>query len=68
MLDASAEIAGLKYAKDFIMDIGGGIGYAKTKIDAFSESSYKKNKMEIKRKIAEKLNLLDVSLVNICKK
>ena len=59
MLDASAEIVGSKYAKAFIMDIGRGIGYANSKIDAFSESSYKKSKIEIKRRIAEKLNLID---------
>ena len=59
MLDAAAEIVGIKYAKQFILDIGRGIGYANTKTDAFSETSYKKSKMEVKRRIAEKLNLLD---------
>lgn len=59
MLDAAAEIADIKYARAFICDIGRGIGYANTKIDAFSESTYKKSKIEIKRRIAEKLNLLD---------
>ena len=59
MLDASAEIVGTKYARQFIIDIGKGIGYANTKIDAFSETSYKKSKIEVKRRIAERLNLLD---------
>ena len=59
MLDAAAEVVGIRYAKQFILDIGRGIGYANTKTDAFSETSYKKSKMEVKRRIAEKLNLLD---------
>lgn len=59
MYDAAAETVGQAYAKAFIMDIGMGVGYANTKIDAFSELSYKKSKMEIKRKIAERLHLLD---------
>ena len=59
MLDAAAEIVGAKYAKQFIIDIGRGIGYANTKADAFSETSYKKSKIEVKRRIAERLNLLD---------
>ena len=59
LLDAAAEVVGLKYAKKFIMDIGRGIGYANTKIDAFSETYYKKSKLAIKRKMAEKLHLLD---------
>lgn len=61
MLDAAAEVVGIRYAKQFIIDIGRGIGYANTRIDAFSEISYKKSKMEIKRRIAEKLNLLDAA-------
>lgn len=59
MLDAAAEIVGAKYARRFIIDIGKGIGYANTKADAFSETSYKKSKIEVKRRIAERLNLLD---------
>lgn len=59
MLDGAAEVVGAPYAKSFIMDIGRGIGYANTKIDAFSETNYKKSKLAIKRKIAERLNLLD---------
>ena len=59
ILDAATEVVGQKYAKEFIVDIGREIGYAHTKIDAFSETYYKKSKLEIKRKIAERLHLLD---------
>ena len=59
LIDAAAEVVGSQYAKKFIMDIGRGIGYANTKIDAFSETYYKKSKLAIKRKMAEKLHLLD---------
>ena len=59
MLDAAVEIAGARYARQFIFDIGHGVGYAKSKIDSFSESNYKKSKMAVKRRIAEKLHLLD---------
>lgn len=59
MLDGAAEVVGRPYAKKFIMDIGRGVGYANTKIDAFSETYYKKSKQAVKRKIAEKLHLLD---------
>ena len=59
MLDGAAEVVGRPYASKFIMDIGRGVGYANTKIDAFSETFYKKSKLAIKRKIAENLHLLD---------
>ena len=61
MLDAAAEVVGENYAKQFIKDIGHEVGYAKTKIDAFSETAYKKSKQAVKRKIAERLHLLDPS-------
>ena len=59
MLDAALEVVGENYAKEFIKDIGREVGYANTKIDAFSETNYKKCKQAIKRKIAERLHLLD---------
>ena len=61
MLDGAAEVVGSPYAESFIRDIGQGVGYANTEIDAFSEVFYKKSKLAIKRKIAEKLHLLDSS-------
>lgn len=60
MLDASSEVVGEPYARSFILDIGSGVGYANTKIDAFSETAYKKSKLAIKRKIGERLHFLDV--------
>lgn len=59
MLDAATEVVGAASAKSFILDIGRGIGYANTKIDGFGEVFYKKSKLAIRRKIAERLNLLD---------
>ncbi len=59
MLDGASEVVGESYAKSFIIDIGRGVGYANTKIDAFAETSYKKSKQAIRRKIAEKLYLID---------
>ena len=61
MLDGASEVVGETYAKNFIIDIGRGVGYANTKIDAFAETSYKKSKQAIKRKIAEKLYLIDTT-------
>lgn len=55
MLDAAAEIADIKYARAFICDIGRGIGYANTKIDAFSESTYKKKQNRDKKKNCRKI-------------
>lgn len=67
MLDAAAEVVGMKYAKEFIMDVGQERGYAKSKIDAFSEACYKKSKQAVKRKIAERLHLLDPAPEISCK-
>ena len=59
MLDAAQEVVGTRYAKNFITDIGRSIGYVHTTVDTFSETYYKKSKLAIKRKIAEKLHLQD---------
>ena len=61
MFIAAGEIAGARYAEQFIKEIGGEIGYSRSEIDAFSESAYKTYKREIKRNIAIKLCLLDES-------
>lgn len=59
IFEAAAEVVDEEFAKKFISDIGRGVGYANTKIDGFGETNYKKIKQAIKRKIAEKLNLVD---------
>ena len=59
MLEAAEEVVGARYAKNFITDIGRAIGYVNTAVDGFSETTYKKSKLAIKRKIAEKLHLID---------
>ena len=56
--DAAREIAG-KYALDYIYEIGERVGYAYSKVDGSSESTYKIMKKEIKKNIAKKLHMID---------
>ena len=55
--DAAAEIAGEKFSKLLIYEIGAGVGYAHTKIDTVSECTYKLYKKLAKENIAKKLYL-----------
>ena len=59
IFDAVAQITGERYAVDYIKEIGGRVGYAKTKLDFQSEVSYKNLKKIIKENIAKKLHLID---------
>lgn len=57
--EAAEEIAGERLAPMYINEIGRKIGYAKSKVDCVSETTYKIEKQEIKINIAKKLHLLD---------
>lgn len=59
IFDAVSEISGEKYAPVYIKEIGYRIGYAKSKLDFFSESTYKKYKSLIVENIARRLHLVD---------
>ncbi len=59
MYDAAAEIVGERYAEQYIFEIGGAIGYAKSRIEGVSEAAYKQHKLLIKDNIAKKLHLKD---------
>ena len=59
MFDAAAEIVGERFALKYIEEIGGRVGYAKSKIDCVSEITYKNYKQKIKNNIARKLHLCD---------
>ncbi len=56
--EAAAEIVGERYAELYIDEIGKSVGYAKTKHDAVSETTYKEEKLAVKISIAEKLHLI----------
>lgn len=58
LLTAAAEIVGHPSAEGFIRDIGEAVGYAKTELEGYGETSYKKNKICIKINMAKKLYLL----------
>jgi len=58
MLEAAREIVG-DLAEIYIIEIGKRRGYAKSKIECESETSYKNKKQEVKRNIAKKLHLCD---------
>ena len=50
---------GERDAERFIRDIGNNTGYAKTELDYYSESVYKRRKAEAKYGIAKCLHLVD---------
>ena len=58
LFDAAAQVVGEHIAERFILDIGYGIGYAKTELYHMSERTYKVNKLEIKESIAKRFLLL----------
>ncbi len=51
LIDAAASIVGFPMAEIFIKEIGEAVGYANSKVDNMSESTYKIKKKEIKAKI-----------------
>lgn len=57
ILAAAGEVVG-GAAEQYIYDIGTQTGYAKSAVEGVSESAYKANKREVKRRIAERLNLI----------
>ena len=59
MLDAVSEIAGERFAERYIYEIGKRIGYAKSSLTCFSETTYKIYKRRIIDNIAKKLHLCD---------
>jgi hypothetical protein len=59
IFDAASEIVGERYSETLIYEIGRKIGYAKTALNFFSETTYKKYKALAKENIAKKLHLLD---------
>ena len=59
ILRAAIEVAGETDGETYIYEIGEKIGYAYSRIDNVSESTYKKIKKEVKLNIARKLHFLD---------
>ncbi len=59
IFNASAEIAGEDFANIYISEIGFGTGYAKSRDEYISETTYKKYKSQIKENIARSLHLCD---------
>ena len=57
ILEAACEVAGERLAHIFIKDIGERVGYAYTEAYYLSESTYKRQKKEVKLEIARKLHL-----------
>lgn len=57
ILEAAEEVAGERLAPIFIKDIGERVGYAYTEAYFLSESTYKRQKKEVKLEIARKLHL-----------
>ncbi len=59
MYEAAAEIAGDRYAVQYIIEIGSRIGYTHSRVGFLSEVSYKEQKRCVKLNIARKMHLLD---------
>ena len=57
IITAAREVVGTQ-AEIYVRDIGMQIGYAKSDAASVSESVYKTRKKEVKRRIAQKLNLI----------
>ena len=58
IFEGAAEVVGAQFAEIYINEIGSGVGYAKSDHPASGESSYKREKREVKLAIAAKLHLL----------
>ena len=58
--DAASEVVGEEYAENIIYEIGNKIGYARSEISAWSESTYKIYKREVAINIARRLYLISV--------
>ena len=58
ILSAAREIAD-DLAENYINEIGKRVGYAYSRVDYASESTYKRIKKEIKKNIAKKLHMID---------
>lgn len=56
--DAICEVVGERLCGEFLTDIGGRVGYARTPICCLAEGTYKNYKSEAKANIAKKLYLL----------
>ncbi len=59
MYNAAAEIVGERYAELYIEEIGRKTGYAKSRDETVSETTYKTYKQLTKENIAKKLHLTD---------
>ena len=59
MIDAATEVVGDRLSERFIIEIGSGIGFAKSEIDDMSESTYKLYKKRVKENIAKRLYLTE---------
>ncbi|MBR5140031.1 MAG: hypothetical protein IKV16_03145 [Clostridia bacterium] len=57
IFDAVSEVVGEARADNFIREIGARIGYAKSRIDDYSESVYKSYKTLVKENIKKRLYL-----------
>ena len=57
ILSAASEVVGSD-AELYVREIGSQTGYAKSAAEGVSEAVYKTRKREVKRKIAQKLNLI----------
>ena len=58
MVNAAAEIAGMRDAERFIYDIGNNVGYATSELYALSEKVYKSRKSDVRLNIARRLSLV----------
>lgn len=58
ILEGAMELVG-DDAEELIRDIGEKIGYARSSLDSYSETTYKNRKKEVKINIAKKLHLID---------
>lgn len=59
LYEAATEVVGICDGVTYIHEIGDRTGYARSKIDYVSESTYKLMKKEVKKRIARKLHLAD---------
>ena len=55
--DAAAETVGEALAEIYVKEIGFSTGYADTRVEAVSETTYKRDKKRVREAIARKLNL-----------
>ncbi|MBQ7363409.1 MAG: hypothetical protein IJW48_03045 [Clostridia bacterium] len=57
--EGAIEIAGERYGRVFIDEIGSRTGFAYSSVDCLGETSYKLLKQDVKLNIAKKLHLID---------